>query len=45
MFFSLFSNIGLGRNKGRVLEWVFDFVNFEDNLFTDLKVHHRWDVI
>lgn len=43
--FTLKTNIKLGRNKDMVLGWVFDFVNFKDNLFTDLKVHHRWDVI
>lgn len=48
MFSSLFTlktNIELGRSKGTALGWVFDFVNVKDSLFTDLKVHCRWDVI
>lgn len=40
MFSSLFTletNIELVRNKDTVLKWVFHFVNFKGNLFTDLK--------
>lgn len=40
--FTLKTNTELASNKS-VLGGVFDFVNLKDNMFSNSKVHHRWD--